>query len=147
MSRDNGSAVSKRRAQIQQSRTQSILREARFGKSRQDARHAHWQRTAGNTGLHSTLEPYAGPKTFEVYHPHVAAQLAAGVQLKGRPPVPFLVRRDEALMLPFGGFRVYWRDIEVGRQLSWPEYDACRRLREWRRYEATPEERKVLNAD
>lgn len=106
-----------------------------------------YQRTVSNVGVYTRPGPYDGPKVFQVYAPLVQQQLAAGVPLKGRPPVPFIVTRDEALIRPFGGFRVRWRDIEVGRMLSWPTYEDCRRLRELRRHDATPDERKVLNAD
>lgn len=90
-----------------------------------------------NTGVHHLLEPYSGPKEFQVFNPAAVAAYR-GV---GTAPVGFIVRRDEHLHLPYGAFRVLWRGKEVGRSLSYPEYDTCARLRrdhrlDSRRYDA-----------
>jgi hypothetical protein len=146
--------VRARKKTMQQTRTDDILREARLGYERQQRQHSAYQRTVGNAGLYTGFQDpataYADTKQlrrFELYHELVAKQLVTGVPLKGRPPVPFVVHRDEALFRPFGGFRVYWRDLEVGRTLSYPTYDDCKRLREWRRHSATPAERKLLSSE
>jgi hypothetical protein len=106
--------------------------------------HRRYLRCVYNTGIHSAPAPYAGPKQFEIYHPAVQERLDGG-HLRGRPPTPFVVRRDEHLVAPFGGFRVYWRDVEVGRTLSFPTFEDCRRLRETRRYTAPREEQLLAN--
>jgi len=101
-------------------------RERAYEAARRFSRHVF------NTGIHSAPAPYAGPKQFNLYHPAVHERLSGG-QLRGRPPLPFVVKRDEHLVAPFGGFRVYWRDLEVGRTLSFPTFEDCRRLREAQR--------------
>jgi hypothetical protein len=78
-----------------------------------------------NTGIHHRLEPYSGPKEFQVFNPAALASYTG----RGAAPVGFTVRRDERLHLPYGAFRVLWRDVEVGRSLSYPEYETCARLR------------------
>lgn len=103
----------------------------KFDRARGEAerRASHPRPAQGNTGVHHRLAPYAGPKTFEVFNPGALAAYR-GV---GARPVGFVVTYDAQLHRPYGAFRVRWRDIEVGRSLSWPDYGTCARLRAWAR--------------
>lgn len=124
------------RAQITAQRHRQQAIQQRHDNDRRERLRALFARTTSNVGVYDPVPPYSGPKQFELYHPFVAEQLKAGVQLLGRPPVPFIVKRDEHLFLPYGGFRVEWRGHEVGRHLSYPDYGVCRRLREQARERA-----------
>ncbi len=132
------------RAAIVAQRNRQLAIEARVERERRERVQQHFARTTSNAGVYDRVGPYDGPKQFELYHPTVAEQLKQGTQLRGRPPVPFVVKRDERLFLPYGGFRVYWRDYEVGRHLSYPDYSTCRRLREHARQGATPSVQRLL---
>lgn len=143
------------RHQVRASRRAAVLNRSRSLATANVRRHrsdnmrtdAEFNRRRPMSAVHEESQPYCGPHRFNLYHPTVQDQLAAGTQLKGRPPTPFVVQRDESLIRPFGGFRVRWRDIEVGRTLSWPTYEDCKRLRELHRYSglATREEAKLLS--
>lgn len=78
---------------------------------------SHPRPNIGNTGLHHKLEPYSGPQSFPMRAPSAQPHDRA-----------FLVVRDERLFLPYGGFRIMWGEEEVGRNLSYPDYDCCQRL-------------------
>lgn len=71
-----------------------------------------------NTGVHHLCPPYSGPRTFGLSGPSA---------VPGSPP-EFLVVRDESLIRPFGGFRIFRKEREVARNLSYPDYDCCQRL-------------------
>jgi len=70
-------------------------------------------------------EPYSGPREF-------ALSTDTALRASGAAPRPqdvFWIRRDEELLAPYGGFHIYWRGHEIGRTLSWPDLEVCRRLR------------------
>lgn len=67
-------------------------------------------------------QPYNGPREFFVGP-------LTDVMRRGRVPSMFRVIRDESLHLPYGGFRIYYGDQEVGRTIGWPTYEDCRVVR------------------
>lgn len=80
-------------------------------------------------------EPYAGPREFVL-----SGADALGARGSVAQRDVFRVRRDEHVCRPYGGFRIYHRDREIGRSLSWPDYDACRRIRRHNGYAREDEE-------
>lgn len=127
-------------------RNRRLTVDAHAQRERIERLRANFSRTTSNVGVYERVPPYSGPKQFELYHPSVVEQLQAGATLRGRPPVAFVVTRNERLFLPYGGFHVSWRGVEVGRHLSYPDYSACRRLREHARAHADSKEVRELLA-
>lgn len=72
------------------------------------------------TGINSSTKTYDGPREFVV-----------GVKLgrRGKSTVHFRVVRDEHLYPPYGGFRVSYDGVEIGRSVSWPTLTDCRTLK------------------
>lgn len=78
-------------------------------------------RRPASLGLMETPPPYSGPMEFALSGP-----MRAG---SNQVAQVFWIRRDESLFRPYGGFRVSWQGREIGRTLSFPCYEDCRRLR------------------
>lgn len=77
------------------------------------------ERTGSMATLSQPIGPYQGPKEF----------IVGDMKESGRARRVFTVRFDAKLHPPYGGFRIYFEDRQIGTALSPPSVEECMRLR------------------